>query len=346
MRQPVSPFSFAASAARRGTLRVVLGAALTTTALCSAWAQASSPIADPAYPAKTIRLVVPYSAGGSTDILGRLLAQKMAENMNATVVVENKPGANGTIGCDLVARAPADGYTVVLGDVGCLAMAPGLYARLPYDPLKDLTAVSLVARSPLVLTVGAQSPFKTLAELTMAARAKPGQFNYPSSGTGGPNHLGGELYAMQAKVKVSHVPYKGSAPSVVSLVAGETDFGFLTAVTIDAQRKAGKLRALAVAHHERLASLPDVPTMDEHGLKGFQADAWFMAAVPAGTPQPVVDRLYTEIAKALPDAQVQAKLDAMGVLPAALTPAASAAFLIAEIEKWQGVIKNAGITLD
>ncbi len=343
MSLPTSRLSFAPTATRSATVRMLLGGAVTAAALVGSWAQAASPAA---YPTKTIRLVVPYSAGGSTDILGRLLAQKMGENMNATVVVENKPGANGTLGCDQVAKAPADGYTIVLGDVGCMAMAPGLYTKLPYDPLKDFTAVSLVARSPLVLTVGAQSPFKSMADLTAAARAQPGKLNYPSSGTGGPNHLGAELYAMQAKVKVSHIPYKGSAPSVVSLVAGETDFGFLTAVTIDSQLKAGKLRALAVAHNERLASLPDVPTMNEQGLKGFQADAWFLAAVPAGTPQPIVERLYAEIAKALPDPVVKAKLEAMGVLPSALKPAASADFLKVEVAKWREVIKSANITLD
>lgn len=344
MSLPTYRPSFAPAANRRVSVRMLLGGAVAAVALAATCAQAADPAA--AYPSKTIRLVVPYSAGGSTDILGRLLAQKMGENMHATVVVENKAGANGTLGCDQVAKAPADGYTIVLGDVGCMAMAPGLYTKLPYDPLKDFSVVSLVARSPLVLAVGAQSPFKTMADLTAAARAHPGKLNYPSSGTGGPNHLGAELYAMQAKVKISHIPYKGSAPSVVSLVAGETDFGFLTAVTIDSQLKAGKLRALAVAHNERLASLPDVPTMDEQGLKGFQADAWFMAAVPAGTPQPIVDRLYAEIAKALPDPVVKAKLDAMGVLPSALKPAASTSFLKSEVAKWRDVIKNANITLD
>jgi tripartite-type tricarboxylate transporter receptor subunit TctC len=298
------------------------------------------------YPSKTIRLIVPFAPGGSTDILGRLLAQKMGESMHTTVVVDNKPGANGTIGCDLVAKAPADGYTVVLGDVGCMAMAKGLYTKLPYDPLRDFAPISLVARSPLVLTVGAQSPFHSLKELTAAAQAQPGKLNYPSSGTGGPNHLGAELYAMQAKVKIGHVPYKGSAPSVVSLAAGETDFGFLTAVTIAAQLKAGKVRALAVAHNERLQSMPDVPTMSEAGLKDFTADAWFLAAVPAGTPKPIVDRLYAEIAKALPAPEVKEKLDAMGVLPSGLKPDASAQFLRVEVDKWRDVIKNAGITLD
>ena len=315
--------------------------------LAAAVAVLASPAVHAAdYPTKPITLVIPFSAGGSTDIVGRLLAQKMSESMNISVVVENKPGANGTIGVDRVAKSPADGYTLVLGDVGGMSMAPGLYPKLPYNPLKDLAPVSLVGRSPLVLTVGANSPLKSLADLTAAAKANPGKLNYPSSGTGGPNHMGGELYAIQSKVKVTHVPYKGSAPSVVSLVAGETDFGFLTAVTINSQLKAGNVRALAVAHTERLPSMPDVPTTTEAGLKGFTADAWFMAAVPAGTPQPIVDRLYKEIAKALTDADVKAKLDAGGVLPSGLDPKASSAFLNSEVGKWREVIKTAKITLE
>ncbi len=267
--------------------------------------------------------------------------------MKATsVMVENKPGANGTIGVDRVAKSAPDGYTVVLADVGGMAMSTSLYPKLPYQPLKDLAPVSLVGRSPLVLTVGTSSPLKSLADLTAKAKANPAKLNYPSSGTGGPNHMGSELYAMQANVKVTHVPYKGSAPSVVSLVSGETDFGFLTAVTINAQLKAGNLRALAVAHDSRLPAMPEVPTMDEAGLKGFTADAWFMAAVPAGTPQPIIDRLYQEIAKILPQEDVKAKLDAVGVLPAGLSPQASSEFLSKEIVKWREVVKTAKITLD
>jgi tripartite-type tricarboxylate transporter receptor subunit TctC len=280
----------------RALWRALIGGAAAVAALSAPLAQAQNA---GAYPTKPIRLVIPFAPGGSTDILGRLLAQKM-----------------------------------------------GLYTKLPYDPLRDFAPVSLVGRSPLVLTVGENSPLRSLADLTAAAQAAPGKLNYPSSGTGGPNHLGAELYAMQAKVKVSHIPYKGSAPSVVSLVAGETDFGFLTAVTIASQLNAGKVRALAVAHTERLPSMPNVPTMTEAGLKGFTADAWFLAAVPVGTPQPIVDRLYAEIAKALPAPEVKAKLDSVGVLPSGLDPQASAKFLRTEVDKWRGVIKTAGITLD
>ena len=321
--------------------RTALGAVTVAAASLSGTAHAAD-----AYPSKPITLVIPFSPGGSTDILGRLLAQKLGEGMKANVIVENKPGANGTIGVDRVAKSAPDGYTVVLADVGGMAISTSLYPKLPYQPMKDLVPVSLVGRSPLVLTVGTNSPLKSLADLTATAKANPAKLNYPSSGTGGPNHMGGELYAMQANVKVTHVPYKGSAPSVVSLVSGETDFGFLTAVTINAQLKAGNLRALAVAHDSRLPAMPDVPTMDEAGLKGFTADAWFMAAVPAGTPQPIIDRLYQEIAKILPQEDVKAKLDAVGVLPAGLSPKASSEFLAKEIVKWREVVKTAKITLD
>ena len=321
--------------------RTALGAVTVAAASLSGTAHAAD-----AYPSKPITLVIPFSPGGSTDILGRLLAQKLGEGMKANVIVENKPGANGTIGVDRVAKSAPDGYTVVLADVGGMAISTSLYPKLPYQPMKDLVPVSLVGRSPLVLTVGTNSPLKSLADLTATAKANPAKLKYPSSGTGGPNHMGGELYAMQANVKVTHVPYKGSAPSVVSLVSGETDFGFLTAVTINAQLKAGNLRALAVAHDSRLPAMPDVPTMDEAGLKGFTADAWFMAAVPAGTPQPIIDRLYQEIAKILPQEDVKAKLDAVGVLPAGLSPKASSEFLAKEIVKWREVVKTAKITLD
>jgi tripartite-type tricarboxylate transporter receptor subunit TctC len=321
--------------------RATLGAVTLAAASLSGGAHAAD-----AYPSKPITLVIPFSPGGSTDILGRLLAQKLSEGMKANVIVENKPGANGTIGVDRVAKSAPDGYTVVLADVGGMAISTSLYPKLPYQPLKDLVPVSLVGRSPLVLTVGTSSPLKSLADLTAKAKANPAKLNYPSSGTGGPNHMGSELYAMQANVKVTHVPYKGSAPSVVSLVSGETDFGFLTAVTINAQLKAGNLRALAVAHDSRLPAMPEVPTMDEAGLKGFTADAWFMAAVPAGTPQPIIDRLYQEIAKILPQEDVKAKLDAVGVLPAGLSPQASSEFLSKEIVKWREVVKTAKITLD
>ncbi len=300
----------------------------------------------PAYPSKPIRLVVPFAAGGSTDILARIVGQKLSESLNSSVVIDNRPGANGTLGCDLVAKAPADGYTIVMADIGCFAMAPGLYPKLPYEPLRDFAPITLVARSPLVLTVGATSPAQSVADLVALARSKPGKLNYPSSGNGGPNHLAGELFKTQANLNIVHVPYKGSAPSVVSLVAGETDFGFLTSVTINAQLSAGKLRALAVASDQRMPSMPSVPTMAEAGVPGFAAESWFMAAVPAGTPKPIVDKLNAEIAKILPNAETKEKLNAMGAVGVGNSPEAATAFLKAEIDKWTRVIKTADIKLD
>ena len=298
------------------------------------------------YPSKPIRLVVPFAAGGSTDILARLVGQKLSENMGASVVIDNRPGANGTLGCDLVAKAPPDGYTVVMADIGCFAMAPGLYPKLPYDPVRDFAPITLVARSPLELTVGADSPARTVQDLVALARSKPGKLNYPSSGNGGPNHLAGELFKMQANVNTVHVPYKGSAPSVVSLVSGETDFGFLTSVTINAQLSAGRLRALAVASDQRMAALPSVPTMAEAGVPGFEAESWFMAAFPAGTPKPIVDKLNAEILKVLPVAETKEKLAGMGAVAVGNSPDAATDFLKSEITKWTRVIKTADIKLD
>ncbi len=329
-----------APGATRGIRRLAVLAGLAA-ALVAPLAQAQAP-----YPSKPIRLVVPFAAGGSTDILARIVGQKLTERIGTSVVIDNRPGANGTLGCDLVAKAPADGYTLVMADIGCFAMAPGLYPKLPYEPVRDFVPVTLVARSPLVLTVGAGSPVQSVRELVTLARSKPGQLNFPSSGNGGPNHLAGELFKIQADVKTVHVPYKGSAPSVVALVAGETDFGFLTSVTISSQLSAGKLRALAVASEQRLASLPNVPTMGEAGLPGFEAESWFMVAVPAGTPRPIVDKLNAEVIKILPDPETKDKLNGMGAVAVGNTPDAALDFLKAEIAKWGRVIKAADIKLD
>ena len=287
------------------------------TTLVATVAQAQAPAT---YPNKPIRMIVPFAPGGSTDVLARLVGQKLSESLGTPVVVDNRPGANGTIGCDLVAKAPPDGYTIVMGEVGCLAMAPGLYPKLPYDPARDFAAITLVARTPLLATVRTASPIKSLAELIAQARSKPGSLNYPSSGAGGPNHLAGELFNLQANVKTVHIPYKGGGPAVLSLVSGETDFGLLSAVTINAQLQGGTLRPLAVASDRRLPSMPSVPTMAEAGLPGFTAETWFMLAAPAGTPRPIVDKLNAEIAKILPNAATKERLDAMGAFAVGDSP--------------------------
>jgi tripartite-type tricarboxylate transporter receptor subunit TctC len=304
-------------------------------------AQAQAP-----YPNKPIRMVVAFAPGGSTDVLARLVGQKLSESLGTPVIIDNRAGANGTIGSDVVAKSPADGYTIMMGEVGSLAMAPGLYPKLTYDPARDFTAITLVARTPLLATVRTDSPMKSLADLLAAARSKPGSLNYPSSGAGGPNHLAGELFNLQANVKTTHVPYKGGGPAALSIAAGETDFGLMSAVTINALLQAGKLRTLAVASEQRLPSMPAVPTMSEAGLPGFEAETWFMMVAPTGTPRPVVEKLNAEIAKILPDPVMKERLAAMGAIPVGNSPDAATAFLKSEVAKWTKVSKAAGIKIE
>jgi tripartite-type tricarboxylate transporter receptor subunit TctC len=307
---------------------------------------AATPAQGQAYPNKPIRMIVGYAPGGSTDIVARLVGQKLSEALGTTVVVDNRAGASGTIGSDLLAKAAPDGYTLMLGEVGSLAMAPGLYSKLPYDPGRDFVAISVVARTPLLVTVRSDSPLKSLSDLIARARAKPGGLNYASSGAGGPNHLANELFDIQAKVKTSHIPYKGSSPAVMSIASGETDFGLLSAVTINSLLQADKVKVLAVASDQRLASMPAVPTMAEAGLPGFEADVWFMLVAPTGTPKPIVDRLQAEVSKVLRDAGTQEKLSQMSAVTVGNSPEAAASFLKSEITKWTRVTKSAGITLE
>jgi tripartite-type tricarboxylate transporter receptor subunit TctC len=323
--------------------RICLTAILAVIAgLCIPTSQAQAQ----AYPNKPIRMVVGYAAGGSTDILARTLGQKLSEALGTSVIIENRPGASGTIGSDFVAKAPPDGYTILMGEVGSLAMAPGLFPKLPYDPARDFTVISVAARSPLLLTVRSDSPLKSLNDLLAKARSTPAGLNYATSGAGGPNHLASELFGIQAKIKTTHVPYKGSAPATLSIASGETDFGLLTAVTINALLQADKVKVLAVASDQRLTAMPTVPTMSEAGLPGFESDVWFMLVAPANTPKPIVDRLNTELAKILRDTATQEKLTQMTAIPVGNTPQAATAFLKSEITKWTRVSKSAGITLE
>ncbi|SIR76331.1 tripartite tricarboxylate transporter substrate binding protein [Pseudacidovorax sp. RU35E] len=302
--------------------------------------------AESAYPSKPIRMVVAFAAGGSTDIVARSIGVRLSEALGVPVVIDNRGGANGTIGSDVVAKAAPDGYTIMMGEVGSLAMAPGLYPKLPYDPSKDFAPITLVARTPLLALVKTDSPIKSLADLIANARANPGKLSYPSSGAGGPNHLAGELFNMQANVKTLHVPYKGGGPAALSLVSGETDFGLLSRVTIDAQLQGGRARALAVASDQRLPNMPNVPTFAEAGLPGYTAETWFMLVAPAGTPQPIVDRLNAEVAKILPNAETKERFAAMGAFGVGNSPAAATTFLKSELAKWTKVSKAADIRLD
>lgn len=298
------------------------------------------------YPSKPIRLVVGYAAGGSTDILARLIGQKLSDSLGTSVVVDNRPGASGTIGTDLVAKSPPDGYTIMLGEVGSLAMAPGLYAKLPYDPERDLAAISVVAKTPLLVTVRSDSSFKSLSDLISKARSTPGGLNFPTSGAGGPNHLASELFNIQAKIKTTHIPYKGSAPATMSIASGETDFGLLTAVTINSLLQAEKVKVLAVASDKRLISMPTIPTMGEAGLPGFESDVWFMLVAPIGTPKPIVERLNAEVTKIIRDSTTLERLAQLMAVPVGNSPQIATSFLHSEIAKWTRVSKAAGITLE
>lgn len=298
------------------------------------------------YPNQAIRMVVGFAAGGSTDVVARAIGQKLSEALGVPVIVDNRAGANGTIASDAVAKSAPDGYTIMMGEVGSLAMAPGLFAKLPYDPSRDFAPVSLIARTPLLATVPSGSPIKSLSELVATARSNPGKLNYPSSGSGGPNHLAGELFNMQANVKTVHIAYRGGGPAVMSLVSGETDFGLLSSVNIDPQVQGGRLRALAVASDQRLANMPNVPTFAEAGLPGFTAETWFMMVAPAGTPKPIIDRLNAEVTKIVPSAAIKERFASMGAFGVGNSPDAANAFLQAEISKWTKVSKSADIKLN
>lgn len=334
--------STAASLPGRQTFKLVrvLAAALASAVM------ATQAAAQAAYPNRPIRMVVAFAAGGSTDVVARSISQKLGEALGVPVVIDNRAGANGTVGSDIVAKSAPDGYTIMMGEVGSLAMAPGLYPKLPYDPDRDFVPVTLVARTPLLAAVKSDSPIKSLAELIARAKSNPGKLNYPSSGAGGPNHLAGELFNMQANVKTQHIAYKGGGPAVLSLVTGETDFGLLSRVTIDSQLQSGRLKPLAVASDQRLANMPDLPTFAEAGLPGFTAETWFMVVAPAGIPPAIVNRLNAEIAKILPTPEMKERFAKMGAFGVGNTPDAAAAFLKAELAKWTRVSKTANITLD
>jgi len=298
------------------------------------------------YPSKPIRLIVPFPPGGGTDLFSRVLAGKLSETLKWVVVVENKPGAGGNIGVDAAAKAPPDGYTVVMGQTSNLAISPTLYRKLPYDPLKDLVPVVLVADAPLVLVVSTKSPFKTLADLVAAAKAKPGELTFASPGNGTVAHLAGELFQTAAGVKFQHVPYKGSATAMNDLMAGQVQLFMASVPTALPQIKNGKLRPLAVTSTKRAAAMPDVPTIAESGVKGFDANTWFGLLVPKGTPEAIVTRLNTEVNKVLKMPEVSKKFAAEGGGAVGGTPEEFAALLKADYTKWGKIVKDSGATVD
>ncbi|MBM3358940.1 MAG: tripartite tricarboxylate transporter substrate binding protein [Betaproteobacteria bacterium] len=298
-----------------------------------------------AYPSKPIRFIVPFAPGGGNDILGRVIAVKLHESFGVSVVVDNRGGAGGTIGTDILAKSPPDGYTVLINNVS-LAVNVTLYPKLPYDTLKDLEPVSLVGRQPNILVVHPSLPAKTVKDLIALARAKPGQLTYGSGGIGSSSHLSAELLKLIAKVDLVHVPYKGMGPALVDLVAGQTQLCMATMASALPHVKSGRIRALAVSTAQRVSVVPDVPTMIEAGIRDFDYSTWYGIVVPAGTPQPVIARLHGELVKVLATQDVKEKFNAQGVDPASTTPQEFRAYLKSEVDKWAKVVKASGMKVN
>jgi tripartite-type tricarboxylate transporter receptor subunit TctC len=298
------------------------------------------------YPNRPIKLIVADSAGGAPDQLGRLITEKLSNNVNQPVVVDNRPGAGGNIGSELVAKAAPDGYTLEMGTVGTHAINSSLYAKMPYDHVKDFAPAILVASVPNVLVVNPGVPVNSVQELIAYAKANPGKLNFASSGAGTSIHLSGELFKVMTGVQMTHVPYKGSAPALQDLLGGQVQLMFDNLPPSLPQIKAGKLRALAVTSSSRAPALPDVPTIAESGLPGFEASSWFGVLAPAGTPPAIIAKLNAEIAKWLATPEAKEKLAAVGANAAGGTPQDFARHIQMETAKWAKVVKESGAKVD
>ena len=299
-----------------------------------------------AWPAKPLRLIVPYTAAGSTDQLSRALAQRLGDALGQPVLVENRPGANTIIGAEAAAKSDPDGHTLFMGSSGSLAVNPSLYAKLPYDPARDFSLVTLTASSPLVLVLHPSVPVNSVRELADYARANPGKLNFASVGNGNPLHLAGELFKAMAGVQLTHVPYKGSAPALTDLLAGQVQLMFDTPITSMPHVRSGKLKAFAVTSAKRSAALPELPTIAELGYPGYDAGIWFGVVVRKGTPAPVIAKLNAELRKILDHAELRAKFGAQSLDLMSSTPEEFNAFLGTEVSKWRKVIVDSNTRLD
>ena len=297
------------------------------------------------YPAKPIRVVVPFPPGGGTDLMARTVVQKLGESLGATVVIDNRGGAGGTIGTEAAAKSPPDGYTLLVVS-GAHAINPSLYRKLPYDTVRDFAPVTMFTSGPGLLVVHPSVPARTVKEFIALAKSRPGQLNYASAGIGTPPHLAGELFKTMAGVDMVHVPYKGNGPAYTDLVGGHVSVMFPTIPTAIPHVRAGKLRALAVTTRQRTAVAPELPTISESGVPGFDVSSWYGLLAPAGTPAAVVTRLQREIAKVLRLPEVGEKLVAQGLDLVGNTPEEFAAILKSEIAKWAKVVKASGARVD
>ena len=302
-------------------------------------------VAAQGYPAKPIRFIIPFTPGGNTDVLARLIGQKLAENWGQQVIIDNRPGAGGTLGVEVASKSPPDGYTIVMGTFGGMLVANSLYKKLGYDPQRDLAPVVLVSTPPGLLVVHPSLPAKSVKELIALARSSRGKLNYASSGSGTWNHLFGELFNATAKIGVTHVPYKGAAPAVTDLVGGHVEVMFAPFPPAIPQVKSGKLRSLAVSSAKRSGLFPDMPTVAESGLPGYEAEGWFAVLAPAKMPHPLIVQLNKEINRVLTLSDVKASLAADGAEPAGGTPEQLAESIRAGSAKWGRLIRELGIQL-
>jgi tripartite-type tricarboxylate transporter receptor subunit TctC len=307
---------------------------------------AGAPARADTYPARTIKLVVPYPAGGTTDLLGRMVADELQSGLGGSVIVENKPGAGTTIGAEQVARAAPDGYTLLLATSTTLAINKTLYRHLPYDPVKDFTPIALVAGVPFVLIVNPGIPARTLSEFIAYAKSKPG-LTYGSAGNGSPHHLGAEMLKTQAGIEVSHVAYRGSVPAMLDVIAGHISFMVMDLQPALPQIKDGKVRALGVTTPTRVEAAPEIPTLAESGLKNFELVAWQGIVGPAGLPRPIVDQVAAQIEKLVdkPATHDKYKMLALQSLPDS-TPDSFAAYVKSEVDRWAAIVKASGAELE
>lgn len=298
------------------------------------------------YPgSKAVKFIVPFPPGGGTDVLSRVIGQKMQE-AGYTVVIDNKPGAGGNIGADAAAKSPADGYTLVMGQTSNLSINPGLYAKMPFDPLKDFAPIVLVAQIPSALVVKADSPHRTLADLVKADKAKPETITMASAGNGTVGHLSGELFKQAASARFVHVPYKGAGQAMTDLLGGSVDFSLASIPIATAQIKGGKIRALGVTSAERVKSLPEIPAIAEQGYPGFNALSWYGILAPAGTPKAIVDKLNGDLNRILTSPEVIEKIEAEGGIVMGGTAQAFADLMRTDTARWGKIIKDSGAKLD
>jgi tripartite-type tricarboxylate transporter receptor subunit TctC len=313
---------------------------------CAALAAALAPAQAQQYPTRPVRFVVPFAPGGSTDTLARTLGAKLADALGQQVVADNRSGGNGNIGMEIVAKSPPDGHTLVLGYIANLAIAPSLYDKLPFDPVKDFAPITQPASSPNVLTAHPSLQAKTLQEMIALARARPGALSFASTGVASVGHLTGELINSLAKIRITHVPYKGSGQAVTDILGGHVQLMYSGFSSTIVHIKAGKLRALAVTGPKRSPALADVPTIAEQGFPGVEATAWYGVLAPAGTPKPIITRLHGELVKILKQPDVIQRLDGLGFEIVGSTPEQFGAYIKSEIRKWEKVVKASGAKPD